>query len=84
MSDPTTYRILSIQIEITNTVTFIHIVQPTTPKYMLSNDVPGTTLMAYQHAIMDETLDHEHSFPKEFIFNVEYKEEQPFGYELPL
>ena len=53
MSDPTTYRILSIQVEITNTVTFIHIVLPSSPKYMLSNTVPGTTLLAYQHAILD-------------------------------
>ena len=53
MSDPTTYRILSIQVENTNTVTFIHILQPTSPKYILTNSVPGTTLLAYQHAIMD-------------------------------
>ena len=79
MSDPTTYRILSIQIEITNTVTFIHIVSPS-PKFMIKNNVPGTVLLVYQHAIMDESLDHEHSFPKEFIFNVGYKEEKPFGY----
>ena len=63
MSDPTTYRILSIQIEKTNTVTFIHIVLPS-PKYMIKNNVPGTNLLVYQHAIMDEHLDHEHSFPK--------------------
>ena len=63
MSDPTTYRILTIQIEITNTVTFIHIVQPL-PKYILKNSIPGTTLLVYQTAIMDERLDHEHSFPK--------------------
>lgn len=35
-------------------------------------------------AIMDEGLDHEHNFPKEFIYNVDYNEEKPFGYELPL
>jgi hypothetical protein len=83
MSDPTTYRILSIQIEITNTVTFIHIVLPS-PKYMIKNEVPGSNLMVYQHAIMDERLDHEHSFPREFVFAAHYMEETAFGYELPL
>jgi hypothetical protein len=33
---------------------------------------------------MDEKLDLEYSFPKEFVFNVKNKEEKPFGYELPL
>lgn len=63
MSDPTEYRILSIQIEITNTVTFIHIVLPL-PKYVLKNNVPGSILQVYQTAILDEHLDLEHSFPK--------------------
>jgi hypothetical protein len=82
-AEPTKYRIFSIQIEITNTVTFIHIIE-SSPKYLISNSIPGTTLQVYQAAIMDERLDLEYSFPKEFVFNVKYTEEKPFGYELPL
>lgn len=47
---------------------------------MLSNNIPGTILQVYQNAIMDEKNDMEHSFPKDFIFNIKYKEEIPFGY----
>jgi hypothetical protein len=61
-SDPTMYRIFTLQIEITNTVTFIHILEPT-PTYYISNKIPGTVLQVYQQSIMDETIDHECSFP---------------------
>lgn len=44
-----------------------------TPKYVISNNIPGTTLQVYQAAILDEKLDFEYSFPKEFVFNVRFK-----------
>lgn len=78
-SDPTMYRVFSIQVEITSTVTFIHILE-SSPKYLITNCVPGTILQVYQTAIMDEKLDLEISFPKEFVFNVKYREEKAFGY----
>jgi hypothetical protein len=67
------YRVFSIQVEVTSTVTFIHILE-SSPKYLIANCVPGTTLQVYQTAIMDEKLDLEMSFPKEFVFNVKFRE----------
>jgi hypothetical protein len=79
------YRILSLQVENTNTVNFLHIID-CHPKngnnIMLCNHFEGTTLRFYQVAIFKK--DYEMQNPQEYTFIVKPGNELPFGYEVPL
>ena len=53
----------------------------TSPKYIVANKVNGSKIALYQTAVFESDFE----FPsKDFVFNVNYMEEKPFGYELPL
>lgn len=79
------YRILSTQIETTNTINFVHIID-CNPKngnnIMLCNHIEGVTLTFVQLGIFEK--DYEMLNPSEYIFKVKAGEQLPFGYEIPL
>ena len=77
----TDYKILRTQVETTNTITFVHILETSVKNgtsIILSNQVKGVSFKFYQASIFEK--DHEMMDPSQYVFTVKPYQEVPFGF----